>query len=145
MSIVWSSQSSGVAGLKTSPALQPQSWMRPIVRSTCCEASGWKLTIAAPASREIGDDAIDRLHHEMDVDRDRRVRLDRRADERPHREVRNVMVVHHVEVQQVGAGGDHRAHLVAEAREIRGQERRRNQEFGHGSIIVRAMSRTNHG
>jgi hypothetical protein len=28
------------------------------------------------------------------------------------------MVVHHVEVDPVGAGGDDRAHLLAEAREI---------------------------
>ena len=47
------------------------------------------------------------------------------------------MVVHHVEVEEVGAGGDHRAHLVAEAREIGGQERRRNPEIGHGFIIAR--------
>ena len=47
------------------------------------------------------------------------------------------MVVHHVEVEEVGAGGDHRAHFVAEAREIGGQERRRNQEVGHGFIIAR--------
>ena len=97
------------------------------MRSTCSDASGWKLTIAAPASREIGDDAVDRLHHEVDVDRHRGVRLDRRADERSDGEVRNVMVVHHVEVQEVGARGDHLAHFLAQAREIGGQERRRNQ------------------
>ena len=36
------------------------------------------------------------------------------------------MVVHHVEVDEVGAGGDHRAHLLAQAREVGGQERRRD-------------------
>ena len=45
------------------------------------------------------------------------------------------MVVHHVEVQEVGAGGDHRAHFLAEPREVGGQERRRDQVVGHGSII----------
>ena len=54
LSIVWSSQSSGVAGLNTSPALQPHSRMSPIVRSTCSDASGWKLTIAAPAFAKSG-------------------------------------------------------------------------------------------
>ena len=43
--------------------------MRPIVRSTCSDASGWKLMIAAPAFAKSRDDAIDRLHHQMDVDR----------------------------------------------------------------------------
>ncbi len=137
LSSVWSSQSSGVAGLNTRPALQPQSRIRPIVRSTCSEASGWKLTIRRARLGEIRDDAIDRLHHQVDVDRNRRVRPDRRADERPDGQVRNVVVVHHVEVEQVGAGGGHRAHFVAEAREIRGQEGGRNQEIGHGFIIAR--------
>ena len=35
-----------------------------------------------------------------------RVRLDRRAHQRTDRQVGNVMVVHHVEVDEVGAGGD---------------------------------------
>ena len=91
---------------------------------------------------EVRHDAVDRLHHQMHVDRHRRVRLDRRADQRADREVRNVMVVHHVEVDEVGAGGDDRAHLLAQPREIGGQERRRNPEGrGIGSIIrVAAMS-----
>jgi hypothetical protein len=101
--------------------------------------------MAAPASAKSGDDAIDRFHHEMDIDGHGGVRLDRRADERTDGEIGNVMVVHDVEVQEIGAGGDHRAHLLAEAREIRGQERRRNQELRHGAIIIRAMSFTNHG
>ena len=75
----------------------------------------------------------------MDVDRHRGVRLDRLADERADREIGNVMVVHHVEVQEIGARGDHRAHFVAEAREVRGQERRRDQVVGHGSIILRTV------
>ena len=48
------SQSSGVAGLNTSPALQPCSWMRPIVRSMCSDASGWKLMYDAPAAAKSG-------------------------------------------------------------------------------------------
>ena len=55
---------------------------------------------------EVGHDAVDRLHHQVHVDRHRRVRPDRLADQRPDRQVRNVVVVHHVEVDEVGAGGD---------------------------------------
>jgi hypothetical protein len=38
--------------------------------------------------------------------------------ERADGEIGNVMVVHDVEVQQIGACGRHRAHFVAEAREV---------------------------
>ena len=140
LSIVWSSQSSGVAGLNTSPALHPQSWMRPIVRSTCSDASGWKLMIAAPAFAKSGTMRSTGFTIRCTSIGTRRVRLDRRADQRPDRQVGNVMVVHHVEVEEVGAGGDDRAHLLAEAREIGGQQRRRNPVVGHGAIIDHGQS-----
>jgi hypothetical protein len=66
--------------------------------------------------REVGDDAIDGLHHQVDVDGNRRVRLDRRANERAYGQIGNVMVVHDVEVQQIGAGGNHGAHFLARRR-----------------------------
>ena len=34
--------------------MQPQSWMRPIVRSTWYDASGWNVTIVAPAFAKSG-------------------------------------------------------------------------------------------
>ena len=43
------------------------------------------------------------------------------------------MVVHHVEVDEVGAGGDDVAHLLAQAREIGGQD------AGRDAISLRAM------
>ena len=56
------------------------------------------------------------------------------------------MVVHHVEVDQVGAGVDHRAHFLAEAREIGGQERRRDAIGAHasGTIIAENAQRAKH-
>ena len=39
------------------------------------------------------------------------------------------MVVHHVEVNQVGARIDYRTDLLAEPREIRGQDARGDAEF----------------
>ena len=54
LSITCISQSSGVAGLNTRPAVQPDSRMRPIVRSTCSEASGWNVMFAAPAFAKSG-------------------------------------------------------------------------------------------
>ena len=75
---------------------------------------------------EVRHDAVDRLHHQVHVDRHARMRLDRRADQRADREIRHVVVVHHVEMDQVGAGGDDGAHFFAEPREVGGQERGRD-------------------
>ena len=41
-------------------------------------------------------------------------------------QIRDVVVVHHVEMDQIGASRDHRTHLFAEAREIGGENRRCN-------------------
>src|SRR5262245_59976646 len=51
---VWSSQTSGVAGLKTRPGRQPESRISWMVRSTCSLASGWKLMMSAPALAKSG-------------------------------------------------------------------------------------------
>src|SRR5690606_1226584 len=75
---------------------------------------------AGAGGGEIGDQAIDRLDHQVHVDRDGNVAAHRLADHRPDRQVRDVMVVHDVEVNQVGAGGLDRAHLLAEPGEIGG-------------------------
>jgi hypothetical protein len=42
------------------------------------------------------------------------------------------MVVHHVEVDDVGAGGDDIAHFLAKAGEIGGQDAGGDAESGHG-------------
>jgi hypothetical protein len=77
--------------------------------------------------REVGHQPVHRLDHEVHVDRRRDAMLAQRlADQRPDREVRDVVVVHHVEVDPVGAGREHGLALCAEAREIRGQDRRRD-------------------
>ena len=71
---------------------------------------------------EVGHDAIDRLHHQVHVDRRRGVRADGLAHQRADGEVGDVVVVHHVEVNPVGAGGDDVANLLAEAGEVGGQQ-----------------------
>ncbi len=109
------------------PGRQPESRISWIVRSTCRLASGWKLIQVAPASANSGTSrstgstirctSIGALMPCL------RKRL---ADQRTDREVRDVVVVHHVEVNPVGAGREHGLALGAEAREIRGQDRRRD-------------------
>ncbi len=72
---------------------------------------------------EVGDDAVDRAHHQVHIDRHRLavalgVRADRLADQRADRQVRHVVVVHHIEVDPVGAALDHAAYLLAQAGKI---------------------------
>ena len=92
----------------------------------------------AQAFAKAGADRIS-FHPEASahVDRDpaavgaHRVRAQRFADHRPDGQVRHVVVVHHVEVDPVGAGGDDGADLLAEAGEIGRQDRRGDQVWGH--------------
>jgi hypothetical protein len=88
-----------------------------------------------PADQDIG-----RLDHQMRVDADIdafavEVSSERLADWRPDRQIRHVVIVHDVEVDQVGAGLDDGTHLFAETGEIGGQNRRRNPVGVHRGII----------
>ena len=80
---------------------------------------GMKADDIGARLRKIGDDAIDRAHHEVHIDRHLHVRTDRRADERPDGQVGHVMIVHHVEMDDIGARGDDIANLLAQTREVR--------------------------
>ena len=71
---------------------------------------------------EIGNDAIHRFHHQVHVDGHLHVRPYRLADQRADGQIRHVVVVHHVEVDHIRAGGDNVLHFVAKTREIGGQE-----------------------
>src|SRR6185295_2520652 len=67
-------------------------------------------------------------------------RTQRCAHERPDAEVGHVMVVHDVEMQELGARLIHRGHLLAEAREIgrknRGRDAKGGTRHGGGHSIV---------
>ena len=81
---------------------------------------------------------VDRLHHQMHVDRRRGsirfhgVLLQRLADHRAEGQVGHVMVVHHVEVDPVGAGGQHVLDFLAQAGEVGRQDRRGDAVGGEG-------------
>ncbi len=83
---------------------------------------------SAPALANACASASTGCDHQVHVDRHRRavgahrVLAQRLADHRAERQVRHVVVVHHVEVDPVGAGGDDVAHLVAEAGEVGRQD-----------------------
>ena len=75
---------------------------------------GVEADVVGARLRESRGQRVDRLDHQMHVDGHRRavgrlrVRLERLADHRPEGQVRHVVVVHHVEMDPVGAGGDRR-------------------------------------
>ena len=55
--------------------------------------------------------------------------LQRLAHQRPDGQVRDVVVVHDVEVDEVGASGEHRLDLLAQTCEVGGQDRRRDERL----------------
>src|SRR3569833_3412814 len=65
---------------------------------------------------EIGDDAIDWLDHQMHIDRHLHMRPDRLAYQRPNSQIRNVMIIHHIEMNNVSAGGYNITHFLAKTR-----------------------------
>ena len=68
---------------------------------------------------EFGHQRIDRLHHQMHVDgRGDAVLAQCLADHRADGQVGHVVVVHNVEVDPVGAGGEHGFDFLAEAGEV---------------------------
>ena len=69
---------------------------------------------------ERGDQRIDRFDHQVDVDGDINVRADGFADKRPDRQIGDVVVVHHIEMDPVSPGGHNVADLLAKAREVGG-------------------------
>jgi hypothetical protein len=78
-----------------------------------------KSNVRGTRPGEIGDDAIDRLDHQVDVDR----RIDavvaeRLADERTDRQVRHEMIVHDVEMHDFRAGIEHVSDVLAEPGEV---------------------------
>ncbi len=84
---------------------------------------------------EVRDDPVNRLHHQVHVDRrGHPVPAQRTAHQRPDGEVGYVMVVHHVEVDPVGAGGQHRIDFGAQAGEIRRKYGRCNHTVAHGRV-----------
>ena len=86
---------------------------------------------------EGADQVVDRLHHQMHVDgRGDAIVSERLAHHGSDGEVGHIVVVHHVEVNDIGAGGQHRVHLGAQAREIGGQDGRSDQVFGHVRVPV---------
>jgi hypothetical protein len=81
---------------------------------------GMEGDVAGAGFGEVGDDAVDRFHHQVHVDgRFDAETAQRFANHRPDGEVGDIMVVHDVEMDDVRAGFQNPRNVVAQAREIR--------------------------
>ena len=67
---------------------------------------------------KIGNDAIDRFDHQMHIDRYLHVRADRFADKWSDGQIRHVMVIHHIEMNDVGSGSNDVAYFLAKTSEV---------------------------
>ena len=85
---------------------------------------------------KIGNDAIDRFDHEMNVDGYIDMRPDCRANHGPHCQIRDIMIVHHIEMDHVGASLDDVADFVAQLGKIGGKNTGCNAILGHGNIKI---------
>src|SRR5471030_219045 len=88
--------------------------------------------------REIRHDTVDRPHHQMHVDRDIRMRTQCLTDHGADCQVRDVMVVHHVEVDPVRSSGDYITDLFAENGEVGGQNTGGQAKLRHDVGRLRA-------
>src|SRR5205085_9905142 len=77
------------------------------------------------------------LHHEMHVERHLDMRAKRRADQRPNGKVRHVMVVHHIEVNEVRTSARDCLYFFAESREVGRQDAGRDA-IGHSRRVYNA-------
>jgi hypothetical protein len=65
----------------------------------------------------------------MDVKHDIGKRaMDGVADSRPHREIRDEVTVHDVDMEEVASCGERGTAIVGKPREIRGEDRRRDEK-----------------
>ena len=134
----------GVPGLIASPARQPSSRIAFSVRLTCGVASSWKVIESAPALANSSMWRVRALDHQVDVDGAARVVDlvgDRARDQRPDRDRRDEVAVHHVDVDHPRAGGHHLLDLRAEPREVGREDRRARPALAKRSRrLVEAVS-----
>jgi hypothetical protein len=104
---------------------------------------GMEADQAGAGLGEIRDDPVDRLDHQVHVDRCRHpVLAQRLADQRADGQVGYVVVVHDVEVDPVGAGLEDVVDLLAQSGEVgrqdgRGDDGGLDAARGHGAHLLR--------
>ena len=84
--------------------------------------------------RELRYEAVHRLHHQMHVNIRLCIRANCLQHARADREIRYIMVVHHVEVNPVRPGSDDIANLFAKPGKVSGKDRRGDADILHGIL-----------
>src|SRR5450830_925143 len=81
---------------------------------------------------KVRDDAVYRLHHQMYINNRIGHWANRFTDQRADRQVGNVMVIHHVKVNDICARSNHIGDFLTQLGEVRGKNTWSNSElFGH--------------
>ena len=84
---------------------------------------------------ERANHVVHGFNHQVHVYRRAGVRTQRGANHRPEGKVGHIVVVHHVKMNHVGAGGDNIAHFFAQAGKIGGKNAGGDAVF-HGVSFV---------
>ena len=87
---------------------------------------------------EVADDAIDRADHQVHIDRRRHaIFAQSAANHRANGQVGHVVVVHHIEVDDVGTRGQHLVDVLTQSGEIGGENGGGNSVGLHGAPVGR--------
>jgi len=84
-----------------------------------------KRDVAGTGRREVRNDAVNGLDHQVHIDR----RLDTvlaqgLTNQRPDRQIGHELIVHDIEVHDIGAGIEYGGDILAQASKIGGKNRR---------------------
>ena len=91
-----------------------------------------KRNVSRAGFGKVRNNAIDRLDHEMHVNRrGNTVLAQRRAHEGSDRKVRHVVIVHHIKVHDICTRSEHGIDFLAQAREVGRENRRSNPQRLH--------------
>ena len=119
-----STVSTGVSGLSVSPTPTPSSRRSREQRAGVAELDVHGAAVGAGVG-EVVEQLTGVVDHEVAVEEEVGALAQRLHDGRADREVGHEVAVHHVDVEQVGLGGD-ALDLVAEPREVGREDRRRD-------------------
>ena len=120
-SITGSMVSIGVPGLSVTPAFLPSARIACSERCTCGPELHMHGDDVGAGLREGFEIGVAGSDHQVDVEHFLGVRAQRLHDRGSNGDIRDEMPVHHVDVNPVGAGGVDGAHLLAEPREVGGE------------------------
>ncbi len=99
---------------------------------------GVKRDPACPRSGKITDQLIHRVYHQMHINRCRNtVITQRRANHWANRQVRHVVIIHHIKMHNVGTSIENRIDFLTQASKVCGENRRCYQIISHRASHTR--------